>query len=344
MKKSNNSLTFFFHVMVWVVLFSLPYLLSSGEQQILIKVFTHSWIPLFFYALIFYTNYLLLIDKFLFKKKTLWFLLINGVLIFFFIWFRNEINDLFFSETFSRPPPKKGNGPPLNMFIYIHIISSIVPLVFSIALNTTERWVRDEAIRKEAVNFKLQAELQHLRYQLQPHFFFNSLNNIYSLVDISPERAKTTIHSLSKLMRYLLYEANTELVSLSKEIDFLEKYIELMKLRLSEKTKVNYHFPKISSDIKIAPLLFIALVENAFKHGVSAKTENTISFEMNIIANRIFFMAKNPDSPKENSDKSGSGIGLQNLEKRLQLLYPNKYKFNTLIKDSNFIATIEIEL
>lgn len=343
MKKSNTKLTLFFHVMVWVVLFSLPYLLSSGEQQILTKVFAYSWIPLFFYALIFYINYLRLIDWLLFRKKVLWFILINSALIFLSIWFRNEINDMFFSDFFSRPP-RKGNGPPRNMFIYIHIISLIVPLVFSIALKTTERWVRDETERKEAANFKLQAELQHLRYQLQPHFFFNSLNNIYSLVDISPEQAKTTIHSLSKLMRYLLYEANTELVPLSKEIDFLEKYIELMKLRLSEKTKVNYSFPKITTDIKIAPLLFISLVENAFKHGISAKTENTISFEMDIKANKIIFITKNPNLPKENNDKSGSGIGLQNLEKRLQLLYPNKHKFNGTIKDSNFIASIEIDI
>lgn len=343
MKKGSNKFVLFFHIMVWVVLFSLPYLLSSGEQQMLTKVFTHSWIPLIFYALIFYLNYLGFIDWFLFRKKILWFVLINAVIICCSIWIRNEVIAMFFSDAFPKPP-ENGKGPPPKMFLYIHIISFIVPLVFSIALKTTERWVRDEAERKEIANYKLASELKYLRYQIQPHFFFNSLNNIYALVDVFPEQAKLTIHSLSKLMRYLLYETNTDVIALSKEIDFITKYIELMKLRLTENTEVVYNFPDTNTEIKVAPLLFISLIENAFKHGVSAKTKSTISFKMLTEGNKITFITKNPNFPKSDNDKSGSGIGLQNLEKRLQLLYPNKHEFNTGIKDNKFIATITINI
>jgi LytS/YehU family sensor histidine kinase len=134
------------------------------------------------------------------------------------------------------------SGPPFKMFIYVQMLLYLAPLLFSIAIKTTKQWVKTETERKEAANIKLQSELQHLHYQLQPHFFFNSLNNIYSLVDISPDQAKTSIHSLSKLMRYMLYETNMELVPLSKEIDFMEKYIDLMKLRVSDKTKVSFEF------------------------------------------------------------------------------------------------------
>lgn len=343
MNKSGNKLVVVFHLMVWTVLFSLPYLLSYEQQHVLTKLILYSWIPLLFYGLIFYINYFKLIDSFLFKKKTLLFILLNAVIICASIWFKNEINTLFYSDAF-RTPPENGNGPSPKMFLYIHLVSFIVPLVFAVALKTTERWVRDEAERKEAANYKLESELKYLRYQIQPHFFFNSLNNIYALVNIYPEQAKQTIHSLSKLMRYLLYETNTELIALSKEIDFIKKYIELMKLRLAENTNVSYNFPEKNTAIKIAPLLFISLIENAFKHGISAKQINSISFEMTVKEDSILFVAKNPNVPKAESDKSGSGIGLQNLEKRLKLLYPNKHKFNTTIKEDYFIASIEINI
>jgi LytS/YehU family sensor histidine kinase len=189
----------------------------------------------------------------------------------------------------------------------------------------------------------LKSELQHLHYQLQPHFFFNSLNNIYALVDIAPEKAKTSIHSLSKLMRYMLYDTNEETVSLSKEIDFMKKYIDLMKLRISDKTKVTYNFPSEETGIKIAPLLFISLIENAFKHGVSASKESEIDIKMTVKLQTVLFSIENDNFPKKTDDKSGSGIGLPNIEKRLNLLYPNKSSFKTFVKENRYMAQLEIE-
>ncbi len=339
-KADRKYLVLGFHLLVWAVLFSLPYLLSSDQEQLWARMFVHSWIPLLFYAFIFYLNYLVLIERFLFKKKGISFVLANIAIIGFSLWLRGELNTLYFQEIMK--PPRNGDGPPFKLFLYVQIVSLMVPIVFSIALKTTERWIRTEAERKETTNIKLKSELQHLRYQLQPHFFFNSLNNIYSLVDISPEQAKSTIHSLGKLMRYLLYETNIEEVPLSREIDFMEKYIDLMRLRLSDNTKVESHFPSLGNDIKIAPLLFISLIENAFKHGVSANKESVISIEMEIQGKEIAFRTENFNFPKNNEDKSGSGIGLQNLEKRLQLLYPNKHSFHTSLQNGIFIATLKI--
>lgn len=216
-------------------------------------------------------------------------------------------------------------------------------LLFSIAIKTTKRWVKTEAERKEAANFKLKSELQHLHYQLQPHFFFNSLNNIYSLVDISPDQAKSSIHSLSKLMRYMLYETNLEVVPLTKEIDFLKKYIDLMKLRVSDKTTVNYSFPSEETGIQIAPLLFISLIENAFKHGVSATKKSQIDINMICDEKTILFSVENNSFPKKTDDKSGSGIGLQNVEKRLELLYHDKFSFKSFLKEERFFVTLKIE-
>ncbi|MCL7764640.1 histidine kinase [Polaribacter sp. Z014] len=339
----NKNITLFSHILVWLVLFSMPYLLSYGQEQDLNRIIAHFWVPITFYAIIFYVNYFILIDKYLFSNKTVQFVLINVLIIALSITFKETIEDFLFGESLKRSAKMEGVGPPIKMFIYIQMLSYMAPLLFSIAIKTTKRWVQTEAARKEAANFKLKSELQHLHYQLQPHFFFNSLNNIYALVDISPDQAKTSIHSLSKLMRYMLYETNVELISLSKEIDFMKKYIDLMKLRVSDKTIVNYHFPSEETGIKVAPLLFISLIENAFKHGVSASKPSTIEISISTQEKTVLFTIENDDFPKKSDDKSGSGIGLVNIEKRLALLYPNKNSFKTFVKDNRFVAQLEIE-
>jgi LytS/YehU family sensor histidine kinase len=340
----NNKITVFSHVLVWLVLFSMPYLLSYGQTQEINRIIAHFWIPLVFSAIIFYLNYFVLIDRFLFPKKMVPFILLNVVIIVFFLFLKEFIEDTFFQELLKkRETESENNKPPFKMFIYVQLLSYMAPLLFSIAIKSTKKWVTTEAERKEATNIKLKSELQHLHYQLQPHFFFNSLNNIYALVDISPEQAKKSIHSLSKLMRYMLYETNDELILISKEIDFMKKYIDLMKLRVSDKIVINYHFPSEETGIKIAPLLFISLIENAFKHGVSASKESSIEINMTYQNKKVLFTIENYNYPKQTTDKSGSGIGLQNLEKRLQLLYPNAYRFETSIENNRFLVHLELE-
>lgn len=333
-KKRNKVLTIILHCMVWLILFGMPYLLQSDQKENLVRVTAHTILPMFSYATIFYGNYFFLIRKYLFDKKLLWFILINALLIGGLVWGMFEFRSYIFEELLKEETRRE--GPPRQFFIYIDILASTVPVVFSIALKTTERWVRTETERKEAANIKLQSELQHLKYQLQPHFFFNSLNNIYSLVDISPEKAKETLHSLGKLMRYLLYDTETEKVLLQKEINFMIMYIELMKLRFSDKTQVHYSFPDDKNNISVAPLLFISLIENAFKHGISATQNSTISFTMNITDTSIQFISENRNFAKDEKDKSGSGIGIQNLEKRLQLLYPERHSFTKEVEGDMF--------
>lgn len=340
--KSNNLKRIYIvlHIAVWLVLFTFPYLLSIDNRSMLPKVIEHNWIPLMFYAFIFYINYFYIIEKFLFKKKNILFFIANIVLIAVISVLYFFIKSSFFHNDFIKPP--KPEHPPTNLFIYIDTISFIVPLGFSVALKVSERWVKVENQRKEMENIKLESELQSLKYQLQPHFFFNALNNIYSLVDISPEKAQETIHRLGKLMRHLLYESNNETVLLEKEIEFLTMYIELMKLRFSSKVKVEYSFPDLKKPVKIYPFMFISFVENAFKHGVSATKDSEIKFEMQADDEKIFFYSLNTYFPKSEKDKSGSGIGLVNLKKRLELLYKQKYELNTIIVDGYYIAELSL--
>ena len=343
MSNKNSTVTLFSHVLVWLVLFSIPYILSYGQEQDISRIIAHFWIPLFFYAIIFYVNYFVLVDRFLFAKKTLLFICINLLIIVIFISVKEQIEDSLFVDLIKKRTNASSDGPPIKMIIYVQMLSYMAPLLFSIALKTTKRWVKTEAERKEVANIRLQSELQHLHYQLQPHFFFNSLNNIYAMVDVSPEQAKTTIHSLGKLMRYMLYETNVEFVPLSKEIDFIKRYIDIMKLRVSDKTIVNYSFPKEEIGLKIAPLLFIPLIENAFKHGVSASKASELNIALSVRGNTVLFTIENDNFPKKTDDQSGSGIGLQNIEKRLQLLYPDKHRFETKVKDTHFSVHLEIE-
>lgn len=337
--KSKTSILVF-HLLVWLMLFTFPYLLSSGQSEVLRNVMVHSWIPLCFYIVLFYTNYFILIERFLFPKKTLYFVIINVVLVVLFLWLSSELKSLFMVKvTENQPSP-----PPKRLFYYIDFIAFTVPIIFSVALKTTEKWIKTEALQKEAQNQQLQSELKHLKYQLQPHFFFNSLNNIYALVDVSPEKAKDAIHSLSKLMRYFLYETELPEVNLNNEISFMTNYIELMKLRFGKNVKVNYSFPQVVKEVNIAPFLFISLIENAFKHGLAASEETTIDFEMKLEDNTLVFKSKNRNFPKTQSDTSGSGIGLENLKRRLALLYSNKNEFTLENKTDYFTATLVLNL
>lgn len=340
--KNKKYYTPLLHLLVWTVLFSLPYLLSSGQSSEIHMLVERSWIPLALYAVLFYFNYFLLVDRFLHTKRVVVFFIINVFIIALFIGIRVIARDYFYPD--GMPGKPKGEGPPMSFFIYIDALSFILPVIFAVMLKIFERWIKTEAEKKEAENARLESELQHLRYQLQPHFFFNSLNNIYAMVDLSPGKAKETILALSKLMRYLLYESNTERVSLAKEVEFIRKYIELMELRTSGNTVITTNFMPLPPNLEVAPLMFVPLIENAFKHGVSATQQQEIVFSLHMEGSTIIFETKNRNLPKNETDRSGSGIGLQNIKKRLQLIYPGGYTFTAEPHGDSFIARLQIDI
>jgi len=337
-KSNNKSIRILSHTLVWIVLFVSPYFLAAGEDYEILRILKYSTIPLVFYIVIFYTNYLIFIDRLWFSTERGYFILLNVVMVSVFVFLNYKIKHTYFLiATVTTPKPFK-------LFIYLNLVSMIIPLIFAIALKTYEKWITFETHNRQANNEKLISELEHLRYQLQPHFFFNSLNNIYSLIDHYPDQAKETVHSLSKLMRYLLYETNVERIPLNKEIDFMKRYIELMKLRVSENITIHEKFPVLNDSMEIPPLLFISLIENAFKHGVSAKEKSDIYLELGVQKNKILFSTQNLYIPKDITDKSGSGIGINNLKKRLTLLYPDKFVLTHEIKDGIYYATMSIQL
>ena len=195
---------------------------------------------------------------------------------------------------------------------------------------------RLEQLEKE----NLEQQLEYLKYQINPHFLMNTLNNIHALVDIDPEKSKQTILELSKMMRFVLYEGNKQVVPLDREIAFLQNYIQLMKLRYTDKVKITVDVPKSLPNKEVPPLMFITFVENAFKHGVSYRQASFIDIAISIGEDKLVFDCRNSRIPKED-DKHG-GVGLANVKKRLELIYGNRYALD--IKDEQDTYTVKLSL
>ncbi len=188
----------------------------------------------------------------------------------------------------------------------------------------------------------LQQQLEYLRYQINPHFFMNTLNNIHALVDIDPEKAKDTIVELSKMMRFVLYEGDKKGVSISREFDFIRHYITLMQLRYTEKVDMKVSLPTAVPDKEVPPLMLITFIENAFKHGISYQKDSFVHITAEVRDNRLHFECSNSKCERPNQEKGG--VGLANVKKRLNLIYGENYLLNIKDEATTYHITLEIPL
>ncbi len=170
----------------------------------------------------------------------------------------------------------------------------------------------------------LNQQLAYLKYQINPHFFMNTLNNIHALVSIDPAKAEETIEVLSKLMRYVLYDGDKPLAPLEKETQFLNNYVELMRIRYASRVRIDLNLPEVTTKKMVPPLIFVTFVENAFKHGVSYERKSFIEVGLTVDEVGVRFTCRNSCNPSE--DKSYGGVGLSNVRKRLDLIYHDAYK------------------
>ncbi len=191
-------------------------------------------------------------------------------------------------------------------------------------------------------NEKAKTEIIHLQSQVNPHFFFNMLNNLYGLVDKDSDKAKKLILKLSDMMRYSIYEGQKEHVLLKQEIDFIHTYIELHKMRYHKEIAIRITVDVENENLKIMPLLFIILVENAFKHGVEVLRNNAfVHIEISSKKNDVTLKIKNNFDKEETAEK---GIGLKNLTRRLTLVYPKKHQFSYAINDDVYTTILTLNL
>ena len=233
-----------------------------------------------------------------------------------------------------------------------HDFVSLVILIMMMGMNVgIKLYFRQRGDRKKMELLEkqnLEQQLEYLKYQINPHFFMNTLNNIHALVDIDPEKAKHTILELSKMMRFVLYEGNKQGVPLDREISFLQNYITLMKLRYTDKVRISVDLPPSLPNREVPPLMFITFVENAFKHGVSYRQESFIDITLEVeggglkVDQKLIFTCRNSRIPKE-EDKHG-GVGLANVRQRLDLIYGDRYTLDIKDEPDTYTVTLTIPI
>tara|TARA_R110001583_G_scaffold1670_2_gene12984 strand:+ start:1734 stop:2846 length:1113 start_codon:yes stop_codon:yes gene_type:complete len=330
----------------WALLFTSPLLFGRFEDVIDWGHIFKVWINYLPLLVVFLINRFFLLPKLFFKgKKTIYFISTVTLIIFTTLAFysfeinnssnRNtpseRIENLEFQNTSPRflenrpPPPNKRENRPQPIPAYANFLILAVLLVgFDAGLQISMRWSSLEQEKFKLQKENVENQLVFLKNQISPHFFMNTLNNIHALVDLNTETAKNSIIKLSNLMRHLLYDSEEKTNSIKKEIEFIESYIELMKLRFSDKVKININIPSKIPEKSIPPLLFTSLLENAFKHGISYKLESYINVSLSFSKNKLNFEVENSIHTKK-GDESSSGIGIENTKKRLTLLYKNDY-------------------
>ncbi|MCR5471346.1 Histidine kinase [Xylanibacter ruminicola] len=291
---------------------------------------------------IYFTNFYIL-GPFLFFKRRFWlFVLCNLALILFmnfpFIYVflaRDRIPEM------PEMSPNMWIGFFSGVFMFLLLNCVIAAIAIGIRHFIRVRQIKQQLQDEKAKN--TEAELAWLKSQINPHFLFNTLNNISSLTQINPDAAQDAIAQLSDLLRYAMYETNKKTVPIQGEVEFMRNYIALMELRCNEKTEVTTTFD-VGQNMEIAPLLFISLIENAFKHGVSSNRPSKI--DINLLQNddELVFSCDNTNYPKDDADRSGSGIGLENTRRRLDLMYANRYKWEQTLEGEMYHIKIILKI
>jgi two-component system, LytTR family, sensor kinase len=329
--------TVLIHFLIWAALFFIPLLfLETREGQHRFLLFGNSMLVLM--AGYFYFNYLYLIPEFLLRKRIIPYV----VLLFIGLVAISAMNVVY------------------NYFIHLYVIPNshhhtdmhyammtIYPAILAFGLSTsiriTDEWFKNERQKKEMENEKLTAELAFLKSQVNPHFLFNILNNICSLARKKSEDTENAIIKLSQIMRYMLFESKDEKVSLDKEIEYLQNYIELQRMRISDKVQISFSVEGDPEKLLIEPMLLIPFVENAFKHGISYLDESKILIRISLTDKDLLLTVVNNNVKKgDEAIPSETGIGLKNVLRRLELLYPEKHTLT--IEDNGSLYKVNLNM
>jgi hypothetical protein len=359
---TGNIIKILLHLLAWSIILGLPLYFFKrwdvGKDFIWLY-----YIGNIINGIIFYSNYLILVPKFFFRSRKHKYYLSIIFLLAFLYFVSDRANEFVFkhvpgrnyTEEIDKPKEDKNlNGPPKpnallgrppfsEMHFFNYAMTSLFMVFFSLGMRVLERHSQTEKLQKELEKEKLNSELAFLKNQISPHFFFNTLNNIYSLISINAEDSQKAVLKLSKLMRYLLYDSEHGNTMLSNEIDFMNNYIDLMKLRMSNKISLSVSFPEKYDDVNIPPLIFIPFIENAFKHGISYREKSFIDISMTTTKESISFRCANSIvKAREENEPGHSGIGLENVTKRLNLLFPGKHDIKVNKSETEFEVLLHI--
>lgn len=331
-----------FHLVCWIlvalstVIFVPQHVRNSGIMYLARLSF-----PLFL-SIIFYINYLWLVPKYFVNGHRNMYICVNILCIVLFAICTDRVMVVMRELEFAAGwrPPFVHKEMPMERDLLFKFTKNVFPFMLSAALATSVRlalrWQAAESARREMEIQKTEAELSNLRSQINPHFLLNTLNNIYALISFDKDKAQKAVLSLSALLRQMLYGARNNSVSFKEEVEFIRNYVELMRLRLTKNVKIDFNVAmNTETEVRIAPLILISLVENAFKHGVSPTRPSFISIDISAEDGKIVCEIRNSNFPKTDPDKSGHGIGLEQVAKRLDLAYAGKYEWERGTDDKN---------
>jgi hypothetical protein len=327
-------------VLVWLLLFAIPILFGESTDQINWHHIFKIWKEYSILFIIFLVNrYILMPYLFLKEQQISYFISITGIIILF-------STLLFILQYTDRPAqplditllpagesqqplgPPEEHGPREFIPPYANLlIMSVLLIGFDSGLIFFSKWMVSKQNKLKAERESIANKMAFLKNQISPHFFMNTLNNIHALIDIDTEEAKDAIIKLSQMMDYMLYESQSQGISLKQEMDFTRSYVELMKLRITDKVDLKLEIPETLPQVKIPPLLTISFIENAFKYGVSYQSPSFIHIAVNVSPNRFVFMVENRIHQDIKQSKN-SGIGIENTRKRLELLFGNNYELH----------------
>ena len=343
--KKANRIAIFIHVLAWTYIFLYPYLYKRPDEILTFNAYLHHTAFPLMVCCIFYINYFLLIPRYVAPRRIQWFIFYNVALAIvlafglevFFDWHQPGLPFHPFQSAFGPSgPPGFAPFAPLRHSIFSPVrlmmtLRNFLTLLFSASVATAVHlsmdWHKAETARAVAEAERRDIELRNLKNQISPHFLLNTLNNIYALTAFDTAQAQTAILQLSRMLRHLLYKDQSHAVSLKDETDFLQSYISLMRLRLRPAVEIHTDFRlPPNPEATVAPLIFISLVENAFKHGISSSHKSFVHISLQAEGKgNILFVCENSNHPKSSRDKAGSGIGLHQVQRRLELSYPGRY-------------------
>lgn len=323
------------HTLSWLLFFSIIALILFLQHG---NVRTSLFRKLLPGILFFYINYLVLIPRFLFRKEKVLYIL-SSLAVILTLFFLPFLVHLFWGiRLYKTPNFSRGHFWGL-LFIHLFFFAS------ALALRIYEKWQDNEQRTQNIYTQKVAAELHNLKNQINPHFLFNSLNSIYALTVKQSAQAPEAVITLSELMRYMLYETTQKFVALEKEIGYIQNYIKLQRLRMTDGSGVQLMVTGNENGLKIAPLLLINFIENAFKYGTDHTGQMRIEIQLQIADKSLFFLCKNTLADRQKTIRnSGNGIGLRNTKERLQLLYPKKHDLKITQTETEYIVTLSLDL
>ena len=327
----NKKIEIVLHIAAWLVMFLSPMIfMNQGHGVSPIQFLTMCSVPVAF-IIVFYMNYLWLTPHYFVPGRHRYYFIVNTIVIILLgIGLHFWMN---YTQKLFNPGQHYTSTWNTLGFIMRDIFNLVISATIATLSRLSFKWYRADRIRRDSEAAQVEAELKTLRWQINPHFLLNTLNNIYALTAFDTQKAQESIQELSKMLRHILYDNQQPTVAINDEVEFMKNYIQLMRIRLPESVKVISQFSIKNTQLEIAPMLFISLIENAFKHGVSPTLPSFIHIDLSADDKQIVFDISNSNYPKNQQDRSGHGIGLSQVQRRLELAYPGQYIWEKGVSD-----------